>query len=166
MIFSTGPLTEVGRIQKTHGYEGNVRIDIFDSIEIDFKEPLFLMFDQKPVPFFVLQHSSTNPFISKIDGIDSLEQAQKLVGKSVYLPEIVFEEDIEETFVGFTAKDSTFGTIGTVKEIIENSAQDLIVITRGDKEILIPFVDDFIIEINETHKIMVLQLPEGLLDLE
>ena len=52
MIFSTGPLTEVGRVIKTHGYDGNLRFEIFNGIEIDLKEPVFMMFDHKPVPFF------------------------------------------------------------------------------------------------------------------
>ncbi len=166
MIFSTGPLTEVGRILRTHGYEGNVRIDIYDSIEINFKEPLFLMFDQKPVPFFVLEHSKSNPYIAKLDGILSLEDAQKLLGKSIYLPEELFEEEDEDSFVGYTAKDTNFGTIGVVREIIENSAQDLLVVMRDEKEILIPFVEEFVVELNDEHKIIVLNLPDGLLDID
>ena len=64
MIFSAGHLLEVGRVIKTHGYEGKLRFELFNGIEINQKEPIFMMFDHKPVPFFINEISTKKPIHS------------------------------------------------------------------------------------------------------
>lgn len=166
MIFSAGPLTPVGRIIKTHGYEGKLRIDIDDYTDIDLKEPLFLMFDQKPVPFFITEHTKSNPYIVSFADIDTLEKAQKIQGKDLYAPvhQVEYEED--GSFVGFTLVDSKLGVIGKVESVIDTGAQELIQTTYRQRECLIPLVEDFIVEVNEDKQKLTMNIPEGLLNLD
>ncbi len=166
MIFSTGPLTEVGRVIKTHGYEGKLRFELFNGIEIDSKEPVFMMFDHKPVPFFLLEISKSNPHIVKLQDVDTLEQAQLFLSKSLYLPAIETVDEEEDSFVGFEVIDTTIGPLGTIKEIMENAAQDIILVEYQGRDLLIPFVEELIESIDESKRTILFNLPEGLITLE
>ncbi|MFT5725583.1 MAG: 16S rRNA processing protein RimM [Bacteroidia bacterium] len=166
MISSPGPLLEVGRVIKTHGYEGKVRFEIFNSIDIDSKEPIFMMFDHKPVPFFITEISTKNPYIVAIDNITTLDQAQQLLGKGLYLPKFHEPEEEEDTLIGYTIFDTTHGRIGTVKEITDNGAQDLLVVEFEDKEIMIPFVDELVESISDSEQTITFNLPDGLIQID
>ncbi len=166
MKFSPGPLSKVGRITRTHGYEGNVRIDFEDSYNFDQKEPLFLMFHQKPVPFFITAFSGSNPFVVTLYTVDNLEKAQQLLGKDVFASNPGEQDEDELTWIGFQLVDTQIGEIGTIENIIENTAQDIIVTTHKGQECLIPFVKDFIDSVDEDNQTLYLNLPQGLLDLE
>jgi 16S rRNA processing protein RimM len=166
MKFSAVPLSKVGRITKTHGYEGNVRIDFDDSYNINQKEPLFLMFHQKPVPFFITSFSGSNPFVVTLYTIDSLEKAQDILGKDVFAALGDTEEEDDLSWVGFKLIDTQLGEIGTIQDIIENTAQDIIVTQYKGQECLIPFVEEFIEAVDDENQTLTLNLPEGLLDLE
>ncbi len=166
MIFSVGPLTKVGRITKTHGYAGKLRIDVEDSFDIDLKEPLFLMFHQKPVPFFVTEKSNTNPFIVSFADVNTVEEAQDFQGRDVFLPSQQLKIEEENSLIGFEIIDVNLGKIGLVEDIVSHKTQDLILTSHKKRECLIPFVDDFIEIIDEENGIITLNLPDGLLDLD
>lgn len=161
MIFSAGDLVEVGKILKTHGYEGKLRIDLDDNIDI--KEPLFLMFHQKPVPFFV--HETSSRSIVSFNFIDTLEKAQALVGKTIYAPASDEEIESDQGILSYQVYDADERLIGVVVDTIESNAQDVIVVQSDEKEVMIPFVEEFIIEFNLDEKIIIMDLPDGLLDL-
>ena len=167
MIFSAGHLLEVGRVIKTHGYEGKLRFELFNGIEINQKEPIFMMFDHKPVPFFINEISTKNPYIVAIQDVSNLEHAQSFLSKALYLPvdQLDFDED-EDTLIGYLVVDNNLGNLGPVKEVIENSAQDLLLITYGQKEILIPFVDAIVEDVNDDARVIIVTVPDGLIQLD
>lgn len=166
MIFSTGPLNEVGRIIKTHGYEGKLRFELFHDIEIDIKEPVFMMFDHKPVPFFITEISKSNPYIVAIEGIKDLDRAQHFLNKSVYLPILDETDNEEDDFIGFEVFDVTLGKLGVVKSVMENAAQDIIVVDYQQRELMIPFVDALIESFDEDARTIVFRLPDGLINID
>jgi len=57
------------------------------------------------------------------------------------------------------------GNIGKIVSINDNSAQPLFEIKKGDIEILVPMIDDFIVQVDRENKKIVLNTPEGLVDL-
>ena len=79
-----------------------------------------------------------------------------LKGKKFYYHEII----------GFKAFDKKFGEIGIIKKFNDQTSQPII-IAEGikNKEIMIPLVDDFLIEVNRMEKIIIFNLPEGLINL-
>ena len=54
---------------------------------------------------------------------------------------------------------------GKLKSVNDNTAQALFVIENKDKEVLIPINDEFIEEVNHDKKLIVLNTPEGLIDI-
>jgi 16S rRNA processing protein RimM len=163
----------VGRIAKTHGYKGAVRVDINENITLNkpkgTKEPVFLEIHQKPVPFFYTgwQENMGNPIVH-FDDIESETQAKELIGLAIFVSKQWVEEDEEsgvENLLNFTVVDAEHGKLGFINNFMENPAQTLLYMLLNGREILIPFVDEFILEIDWDNEIIHTQLPDGLLDI-
>ena len=89
---------------------------------------------------------------------------------TIYLQKKFF--DIPETeifgnhfFIGFQVFDKDGKLIGTIKDIDESTENVLFIIHNGEKEILIPVSEDYILHIDEKQKSIHMDLPEGLLEL-
>jgi len=61
--------------------------------------------------------------------------------------------------------DSTRGEIGRITEVNTQTEQTLLFVNYEGKEIIIPFAEDFIMDINHSSKTITLNLPEGLIHL-
>ena len=131
-------------------------------------ESVFLEINQELIPFFFSERGKLNGkrFIIKLEDVNPV-QASSLVGCKAYLPKemlpSVTEGFYDKAIIDFDAI-SKGNSIGRIKSIIENKAQNLFFI-EGEKEFLIPAVEAFIKEIDHHNKIVYLELPEGLLDL-
>lgn len=66
----------------------------------------------------------------------------------------------------FKLKDVEHKTLGEIVDFSSNGVQDLLVVDAGGKKVEVPFVDDFIKKIDFKHQVVVMDLPEGLFDLE
>ena len=84
-----------------------------------------------------------------------LTMLPKLEGTKFYFHEII----------GFKVTDQRLGDIGTVHAILDNAAQPIFEIFKGQKQVLVPMIDSFIIEVNRKEKELVLNTPIGLVDL-
>lgn len=132
-------------------------------------ESVFLEIDQELIPFFFAERCKLNgkKLIVKLEDV-SADEASRFIGCNAYLPEEMLptpkEGFYDKVILGFTAyhRDKA---IGTITDVVENTAQNLFVIEQGEKEFLVPAVEAFIQRIEHPEKIVYLELPEGLLDL-
>lgn len=162
----------LGKISRVNGYDGSVtiRLEKIFIENIPEMESVFVETGGRPVPFFIssADYNGSDILKVKFEGYESGDKAGEFTGCRVFLtagggkvPKAGHSRDIE----GF----KVFGGsefIGTISAIIENPGQDLIsILSPGDKEILVPLHDDFIIDVDWKEKIIRLSLPEGLLDL-
>ena len=67
--------------------------------------------------------------------------------------------------LGFALKDIDGTLIGTVVSLEENPAHPLLVVNHEDREVRVPLVDDFLVSLNEEERVIVMNLPSGLLSL-
>jgi 16S rRNA processing protein RimM len=67
--------------------------------------------------------------------------------------------------IGFGVIDQEKGDIGTITAVYENAPQPLLSIDCEGKEILLPIIDEIIINVNREERIMEVKSPEGLIDL-
>jgi len=69
-------------------------------------------------------------------------------------------------FIGYLVIGPGNARIGSISEIISNNGQWLLnVISADRKNILIPFHEHFIVRIDKRKKIVVMDIPEGLLEI-
>ena len=81
----------------------------------------------------------------------------------------VSEEDFNTSetkqLIGYRLIDINKKHIGEIVNIINNYQQDLIEVMYIEKKLLIPYVDEMIIQINHDEKVIEMELPDGILDL-
>ena len=163
----------IGIINKPHGVHGELLFtfddDIFDRVEADY---IICMMDGIMVPFFFESYrfrSDTTALI-KLEGIDTEQQARRMTNVEVFFPKDHAEEleDNELTwnyFVGFLINDVNKGDIGKVTDVDDSTINTLFVVDYKGTEILIPAQEDFIVDLDREKRVITMQIPEGLLDL-
>lgn len=162
-------LIKIGKVLKTHGYKGHLKIFIDEFYMADFGDMSAIFINQ--LPYFITSKDITSDTqaIILLEDIDNKEKAHPLQNATIFakdddITEIYVEESYND-FVGFTISDKTLGFIGEIAQVLELPHQFLAQVFIEKKEILIPLNEDFIIEIDENKKTINMQLPDGLLDI-
>ena len=165
-------LTKIGFISKPFGFNGDLKCGL-EIIMLTEKFPKFvwIYIDGKPVPFFVEKHYfHNNSLILKFEDISDEKKAYSFKNTSFYCEKNIFEKYFEREenlndFIGFKVGDVNKGEIGKISSIIENTIQPTLVLDFKGKEILIPYSEGIILEIDEEKQIIKIDAPEGLIDL-
>lgn len=166
----------IGYVVKTHGLKGEVTIAIngYSVEELDSirdSHPLFIEIDKRLVPYFIQSISTSgNKAIVKLDDVHSVEDASKLVKRSLFLPKNIRPktqrgEFYDDEIVDFTVTDEELGPLGRIIDVIQAGPNRLLVLERDGKEVLIPVNSPFIKRINKSKKLITVSLPEGFLDI-
>ncbi len=162
---------KVGYVAKTHGLKGEVTIIYTDVSDLESVKSVFIELKNNLVPYFIEHISSRldKAFI-KFEDIDSLEAAAMLKGCSIYLdkslrPKLKKGEFYDDEVIDFTVEDEELGLLGAIKEVVQSGPSRLLALDYLGKEVLIPVNGPFIQSINKTKKKIVVQLPDGFLDL-
>lgn len=162
---------EIGYISKTHGLKGHVTLRLKEDIFIDEEKitSIFLDINGSQVPYFVEEIKLVNQgYLVKFEGIDAIELSKKLIGKTAYCLEDFITEDEESLkyFIGYTVIDSKHGNIGTIVDIDDKTENVVITVAHpSGAEIILPFNDDLLNEIDDDLKIIDLNAPEGLIEM-
>ena len=163
----------IGLINKPHGVHGELLFtfddDIFDRMEADY---IICMMDGILVPFFFESYRfrSDSTALIKLEGIDTEQQARRMTNVEVFFPkehveELEDNELIWSYFVGFLIKDVNEGEIGKVIDVDDSTINTLFVVDHNDTEVLIPAQEDFIVDLDREKRVITMQIPAGLLDL-
>ena len=76
------------------------------------------------------------------------------------------EELSWDFFVGFRMEEIHHGRLGEVTDVDTTTINTLFVVDHQGEELLIPAQEDFIVGIDQKHKVITVDLPEGLLALD
>ena len=166
----------IGKIGGAHGVRGEVKIipltdDVrrFSSLKecmiLDEKERVK---ETKEVEKARVDDTRT---LVKFKGIDDRDEVGKLTGfyiavsreDAVKLPEgRYFIADL----IGLTVVDDERGELGSIKDIINSGASDIIIVKRkGKNELLIPYLNAIVYEVDIPGGTMKVKLPEGLYEI-
>lgn len=164
----------VGKIVKKYSFKGELLIKLdTDEPEIyEDMESVFVELRNNLVPFFIeySQLHKSELLRIKFEDVDTEQDADALLKSDIYLP-LEFLPKLEgnkfyfHEIIGFTVEDVNFGTVGTVKSVNDSTAQALFEIDREGIEILIPLNDAFIKKVDKQNKLILVETPEGLIDL-
>ncbi|HPE99385.1 MAG TPA: ribosome maturation factor RimM [Bacteroidales bacterium] len=164
-------LIRIGKTVKTHGINGEVLIKFeAGKTPANESEPVFLDFEGIQVPFFIdsLRSPIDTEWFVIFEEVNDKTKAEKLLGRAVYVHQdnLALNEDefSLDTLTGYDVIDKKQGRVG-VLSLIQKGAQDMMIIDNNGEEILIPFVEDFLVEINPDKKQIIVETPDGLLDL-
>ena len=109
-----------------------------------------------------------NVFLFTLEGIDDMNVAENLSGLSVYLPTLDFIELQENEYFyhqleGMTVYSNDGNLIGKVDHIMKGGNDILVIKDENGKEIMVPFVDKLVPEVNLKEKTITVNAIEGLL---
>ncbi|MCB9246585.1 MAG: hypothetical protein H6606_09165 [Flavobacteriales bacterium] len=165
MIFNAGRLQPLGFVRKLHGFNGGLKAVAQSNALLNIKEPVFFLFDGKPVPFFIsaLEGNEDEPILF-LEEINSEEKAKIFLGKEYFQqgdPEQQFSTD---QLIGWSILDKGHA-VGKVLGIIPRPHQLLLEVSRNEGTVLIPLAEEWIVEIDEENATLNLDLPEGILEI-
>jgi len=165
---------KVGFFKKTHGVSGELVLEYEPQFEysIENADRFFVELEGLLVPFFIVEDGfrfkTENSAILTFDGVESEKYAKRMVGSSVFLfkNEIILMADelSDSELVDYLLVDEKLGEIGIIDQIDNYSGNIVFTVNFKGKELLVPFNEDFLLEIDNQNKVIKLTLPEGLLD--
>ena len=163
----------LGRVAKAQGLRGEVKLTLFSGQPDNLGEYRELhLVDQRGVmsgPFTVLRHRiQGKAVIVHLDTIDDRNGAEGIEGRGVLLakdqlPELAEDEYYWHRLIGKTVVDVGGTTVGIVRRLFDNGAQDVLVVSAGKREILIPMTRSIVV--GETETTVIVDPPQGLLEL-
>ena len=163
---------KIGSIIKTKGLKGELQMYVgFENLDlIDFKA-VFIDLAGKLVPYFLesIKYHQNNLAYIFLEDVDTIEKAAKLAKKDIYLPVKLKPKKKQGDFtlmdlVGFIANDINEGELGEITGIQELPQQFIATVHYKEKEVLFPLNEDIIKSIDVVKEIVLVDLPEGLLD--
>ena len=154
---------EAGKITNTHGVRGEVRITPWaDSAQFLRRFSVFYI-DEKPVRV-ASSRVHKNQLIAKLEGVDDVNTAMALKNRvicidraDVKLPKGRF---FVQDLLGLPVRDEDGAQLGTLADVLE-LPQGNVYVVRGDREILIPDVPEFILDMDAENGLTV-HLIEGM----
>ncbi len=168
-------LSLLGEFLKTHGIDGHLILKLFlvKDDEPEEGEPVFVEIDGIPVPFFISEFRVISDYTAlvKLDEVDNSFHASDYVNCRVFYHSSGADETLRkdkgnfDKFKGFRVVDRKHGYSGILEEVVECPENPVMKIDLKGKEILVPFHDDIITEIDYKKRVIKISAPEGLFDL-
>jgi 16S rRNA processing protein RimM len=164
----------LGKIVKKYSFKGELlaKLDTDQPELYDNLEAIFIDLRGNLVPFFIesSQLHKSNLLRLNFEDVNSEADADALIKSELYLPLDLLPKLEGDKFyfhevIGFAIKDKNFGDVGILRGINDSTAQALFEIDRDGIEILIPMNDEFIDKVDRKNKTIVVNTPEGLIDL-
>jgi 16S rRNA processing protein RimM len=163
----------VGKIVSTFGLQGQVTLQHSLGGKTNLTGLQVVMVEVRRndlVPYFITATKAKNDteVYLTIEDVTTKEKAQKIVSRPVWFKESDFKKYVAQSsslsMLGYTIYDNE-KELSVITEIIEQPHQVLAKIIYDEKEMLIPIHKAFIVEVDNKNKKVVLNLPEGLLDI-
>lgn len=165
-------MVAVGSVTKPHGVRGCVRVLSFDPKSESLLETkkVFLKSPEagELKEFEILEASRHKQFfLVQLKGITNMDEAGALKGWIVCVPDdepssLGEGEYYYDELIDMQAYLSSDEFLGKIAGFIETPAHDVMVIKNGDREFMLPMIDDVVVEVDKKNKKVVL-FTEGLI---
>lgn len=165
----------IGSTGKPRGIHGELKLFIDEAFLEDALQSEFLFVDRdgNKVPLEVESLREVQDILIKFSQVNDPSEASKWSGLNVFLPadEILTREPEEQVLHGFqnlkgyAITDKRLGDIGRILEVREFPQQEMAVLNYQHREVLVPLNPVFITTIDHQMKIVLMDLPEGLLEI-
>jgi 16S rRNA processing protein RimM len=164
-------LLPIGRVIKTHGVKGKVKVEYFgeDLHRFSHYREIFIVGEKgRPEPYEMIEAVSRPPgLILRLKGIEKIEEAGPLIGKEIFIEkEALLELEEGEYYwadiLGMKVETQEGKGIGRVKEIFPTGAHDVYVVEGKRGEILLPATEEVIQNIDLEKRVMRVKRIPGL----
>ncbi len=170
---SPSHLIGLGRISGAHGIRGAVKVRP-DANAATTDPEVFLAVAEVVIggqKYNILQADRLkNQVLLRLAGVDSRSRAEQLLGQEVLgdrrrFPRLPPGEYYWFQLLGLPVYDAGNGTLlGHLQEILPTPGHDVYVVAAGRREVLVPAVEEVIVEINLEEGFIKVAPPQGLLE--
>lgn len=142
---------KVGKYVNTHGLKGEIKI----ISHVRHKEPLFyegmtIYIGDKKLPFIVKTYRKHQQYdMIMLESLDSIDKVLDYKGSDIYINRDEISSSLITDVIDYNVYNNN-EYIGKVIELLNGVKYDFIVV--GDRRIIIPFIDEFIVSINKDKK--------------
>ena len=160
----------IAKITNTSGLKGEVKLRPLSRYSIDYIMTKDLHIGQIENDLSSLKLESKvgdgKKMKFKFKGIDSNTEAEDIVGKIIFIDS---EKDdninfIGENVIGFSVETESGKKAGILKDVMWLPANDVYIIPKDGKELLVPVLDEFIVSLNMDDKKLIIADVDGLLE--
>lgn len=165
-------LIEIGWTGRPHGLNGEIKLRVEAFYEEDLANAPAVFIGAPPVPFFTEHVRGGGAVIAKFEGFDSREAIGVISNRPLFLPREQVREKppVERTpydhLVGFDVVASGYPRLGPIEEIFDLPSHYLAGLTYQTRPVLIPLHEQLILNVRADDRVVEMDLPLGLLDLE
>ena len=174
-------LQQIAQVLKSNGTDGELVLGFREIApeDINLKEPVFIIFDGLPVPFFIesfTKRGNTKALVH-LTGIKSMEDVEEIIGKAVYLPEeslpeLSLEDDGYAALVGWTVltpvgdfseEEPEFMEVGEITDFMDIPNNPCLEVETENGAVILPLHEDFILSLDPENQEIIMQIPAGLI---
>ena len=170
-------LQQVAQVLKSNGTDGELVLGFREIApeDINVQEPVFIVFDGLPVPFYIESFSKrgNTKALVRLTGICSMEDVEEITGKAVYieedqLPEMSLEDDGYAALVGWmlltpAEDEEALIEVGEITDFLDIPNNPCIEVETENGAVMIPLHEDFILSVDPEYQEIIMQIPAGLL---
>ena len=161
----------IAKITTSSGFKGEVRLRPFSRYSIDYiiNKSLHIGVENENLSDIKLENTIGfgKKMRFKFKGIDSIHQADRLVGKTIYIKADKDDEInlISEKIIGFDLETESGRKAGVLKDVMWLPANDVYVVLKDGKELLIPIISEVIKKLDVDNKKIIIADVDGLLEI-
>lgn len=158
-------LIKVGTVGKPHGIRGYNILHLSKELDWDNLKSFFLEINQNHIPYLIEDvQFLPDKLIIKLKHISSVEEAKKITNKNIFVQKEFILEDNENLWLDYTVMDVGKNiVIGKITDWLSNKTMKWIIVTSPQNtEILLPFNEELIENIDEVNKIVFYKATEGM----
>jgi len=168
---SSGPRIRIGVLTRTYGLGGGIRCtldsvappvlatpcDAWCGYSEAFVEPIRLLrYERRPGEFIVY-----------VAGITNREDAARLFDRALFVPAeaLSYEQPFAHPLlVGYEVRNEAGEVLGTIGSIFRTPAHFVWQVTSGDREWMIPAIEQFVIELRDEERVAVVRPIPGMME--
>lgn len=167
-------LLEVGKIINTHGLKGEVKIVTWTDSPDVFEDLEYVIIKSKKGDITLTIKGvkyQKNNIIVKFQELERIEDAEPLKNSVLYAPREMLGELPDGVYyiadlIGLEVFDDEGQKIGIIADVFSTGANDVYDIKReGQKNLLLPVIDDVVLDVDIEGGKVTVHIMEGLLDL-
>jgi len=156
----------VGRILGVFGIHGEVKLSAADPNALTPGLAIRLLVEDGPELHSELEaiRPHQRGFVTRLSGVADADAARRLSGATIVaaradLPKLASNQFRDADLRGMQVVDAKLGDLGVVQQILRYPACDMLVV--GEKQILIPMLRAFGIEMDAATRTIRVSLPDG-----
>ena len=170
-------MLQIAQVLKSNGTDGELVMGFREIApeDINLQEPVFIVFDGLPVPFYIESFSKrgNTKALVRLTGICSMEDVEEIAGKAVYieedqLPEMSLEDDGYAALVGWmlltpAEDEEALIEVGEITDFLDIPNNPCIDVETENGAVMIPLHEDLILSVDPEYQEIIMQIPAGLI---